>query len=183
MHYKGTISKLTSMVRAEVHSCLDLDSIPPPTLPNENLIINELVLEYLKFNGYGHAASVLRAESGQPKEGSVDVAFVKSELGVSESRSMPALYGIVSVLKKNKSKPATLQGLKQSREFERTSNENDPSKINDFEIDEDHDDFNAEKIAEGSAWAQKGKQPKMTSTIGGGVTGRMDPDPLVFGGY
>lgn len=73
LHYKGTISKLTSMVRAEVHSCLDLDSIPPPTLPNENLIINELVLEYLKFNGYGHAASVLRAESGQPKEGSVDV--------------------------------------------------------------------------------------------------------------
>lgn len=96
---------------------------------------------------------------------------------------MPALYGIVSVLKKNKSKPATLQGLRQFREFERTSNENDSSKINDFEIDEDYDDFNAGKTAEGSAWAQKGKQPKMTTTMGGGVTGRMDPDPLVFGGY
>ena len=33
----------------------------------------QLILEYLKFNGYGHTASVMRAETGQPVEGSVEV--------------------------------------------------------------------------------------------------------------
>jgi len=31
-----------------------------PTLTNENLLVNELILEYLLFNGYSSTAAVLR---------------------------------------------------------------------------------------------------------------------------
>ncbi|GMH64421.1 hypothetical protein TrST_g2496 [Triparma strigata] len=179
LHYKGTISKLTSMVRAEVHSCLDMDDVPPPVLPNENLIINELILEYLQFNGYGHAASVLRAESGQPKEGSVDVHFVKSELGVSSSSNVPTLYGCVEVLKKNKSLTSSgMKGLKQFRAYEKSKDKENNEQL--FQ-DDDDEEYTEEITADGSAWARKTGVTQKTSSAG--ITGRLDPEPLVFGGY
>ena len=37
---------------------------PEPIPPEETLVLNELVRDYLDFNGYGHTASVLAAEAG-----------------------------------------------------------------------------------------------------------------------
>eukprot|EP00520_Triparma_pacifica_P019857 CAMPEP_0118635404 /NCGR_PEP_ID=MMETSP0785-20121206/2059_1 /TAXON_ID=91992 /ORGANISM="Bolidomonas pacifica, Strain CCMP 1866" /LENGTH=134 /DNA_ID=CAMNT_0006526437 /DNA_START=73 /DNA_END=473 /DNA_ORIENTATION=- len=102
LKYNGVLSKLQALARSEIHACLQAEELPPPTLPNENLIINELILEYLKFNGYGHTASVMRAETGQPVEGSVEPSFIRSELGVKGGSKIPVLYGVVEALKTNK---------------------------------------------------------------------------------
>ncbi|XP_068607437.1 centrosomal protein 20 [Brachionichthys hirsutus] len=94
----GVLGQLKARIRAEVFSALENQREPRPTLSHENLIINQLILEYLEFNKYRYTASVLSAESGQPKV-PLDRQFLANELKVSEdssSKSVPLLYGLVS---------------------------------------------------------------------------------------
>ncbi|KAM9856460.1 centrosomal protein 20 [Aulostomus maculatus] len=95
---RGVLSQLKARIRAEVFSALDDQCQPRPPLSHENLLINELIREYLEFNKYRYTASVLTAESGQP-EVPLDRSFLASELRVTEdssSKSVPLLYGLVS---------------------------------------------------------------------------------------
>ncbi|XP_064414333.1 lisH domain-containing protein FOPNL [Latimeria chalumnae] len=96
---RGALGQLKARIRAEVFSALDDQSEPRPPLSHENLLINELIREYLEFNKYKYTASVLTAESGQP-EVPLDRQFLANELNVVEdpsSRSVPLLYGIVAL--------------------------------------------------------------------------------------
>lgn len=61
---------IKAKIRAEIFTALDQDSVGKPKLSNENLIINELIKEYLEYNKYHHSVSVLCAESGQPTSSS-----------------------------------------------------------------------------------------------------------------
>ncbi|XP_038524997.1 centrosomal protein 20 isoform X2 [Canis lupus baileyi] len=63
---RGVLGHLKARIRAEVFNALDDESEPRPPLSHENLIINELIREYLEFNKYKYTASVLISESGQP---------------------------------------------------------------------------------------------------------------------
>lgn len=63
---RGVLRHLKARIRAEVFNALDDDREPRPLLSHENLLINELIREYLEFNKYKYTASVLIAESGQP---------------------------------------------------------------------------------------------------------------------
>ncbi|XP_075894233.1 centrosomal protein 20 [Nelusetta ayraudi] len=95
---QGVLNQLKARIRAEVFSALDDQREPRPPLSHENLLINELIREYLEFNKYRHTASVLAAESGQP-EVPLDRQFLANELRVAEdssSKSVPLLYGLVS---------------------------------------------------------------------------------------
>ncbi|XP_037546205.1 lisH domain-containing protein FOPNL [Nematolebias whitei] len=95
---RGVLCQLKARIRAEVFGALDDQREPRPLLSHENLLINELIREYLEFNKYRHTASVLTAESGQP-EAALDRHFLADELKVSEdasSKSVPLLYGLVS---------------------------------------------------------------------------------------
>ncbi|XP_012686671.2 lisH domain-containing protein FOPNL [Clupea harengus] len=95
---RGVMGKLKARIRAEVFNALDDQSEPRPPLSHENLLINELIREYLEFNKYRYTASVLTAESGQP-EVPLDRQFVANELNVVEdpgARTMPLLYGLLS---------------------------------------------------------------------------------------
>uniref|UniRef100_A0A668S114 Centrosomal protein 20 n=2 Tax=Oreochromis aureus TaxID=47969 RepID=A0A668S114_OREAU len=95
---RGVLGQLKARIRAEVFSALDDQREPRPPLSHENLIINELIREYLEFNKYRYTASVLTAESGQP-EVPLDRQFLANELKVTEdpsSKSVPLLYGLVS---------------------------------------------------------------------------------------
>ncbi|KAK2815729.1 hypothetical protein Q5P01_026196 [Channa striata] len=95
---RGVLGQLRARIRAEVFGALDDQREPRPTLSHENLLINELIREYLDFNQYRYTASVLTAESGQP-EAPLDRQFLASELKVAEdasSKSVPLLYGLVS---------------------------------------------------------------------------------------
>ncbi|KAJ0033320.1 hypothetical protein NQD34_000427 [Periophthalmus magnuspinnatus] len=96
---RGVLGQLKARIRAEVFSALE-DKRPSerPQLSHENLLINELIREYLEFNKYKYTASVLTAESGQP-EVPLDRQFLAHELNVAEdasSKSVPLLYGLVS---------------------------------------------------------------------------------------
>ncbi|RVE75712.1 hypothetical protein OJAV_G00001500 [Oryzias javanicus] len=95
---RGVLPELRARMRAEVFSALDEQRESQPALSHENLIINELIREYLVFNRYRHTASVLTAESGLP-EAQLDRQFLADELKVSQdasSKSVPLLYGLVS---------------------------------------------------------------------------------------
>ncbi|XP_037117381.1 lisH domain-containing protein FOPNL [Syngnathus acus] len=95
---RGVLGQLKARIRAEVFDALDDQREQRPPLSHENLLINELIREYLEFNKYRHAASVLIAESGQPQV-PLDREFLASELRVAEdmsAKSVPLLYGLVS---------------------------------------------------------------------------------------
>ncbi|CAL8269622.1 unnamed protein product [Gadus morhua 'NCC'] len=95
---RGVLNQLKARIRAEVFSALEDGSEPRPPLSHHNLLINQLVGDYLEFNQYRYAASVLKAESGQP-EVPLDRQFLANQLKVVEdagSKSVPLLYGLVS---------------------------------------------------------------------------------------
>lgn len=99
---RGALGQLRAQIRAEVFGVLDDDQEPRPTLSHENLLINELIREYLEFNKYKYTASVLMAESGQPPV-PLDRQFLIRELNAfeeSKDNTIPILYGILGHLSK-----------------------------------------------------------------------------------
>ncbi|XP_027510678.1 lisH domain-containing protein FOPNL isoform X2 [Corapipo altera] len=83
---RGALGEIKARIRAEVFNALDDQSEPRPPLSHENLLINELIREYLEYNRYKYTASVLTAESGQP-EVPLDRQFLAKELNVVEDAS------------------------------------------------------------------------------------------------
>ncbi|XP_027540108.1 lisH domain-containing protein FOPNL isoform X2 [Neopelma chrysocephalum] len=83
---RGALGEIKARIRAEVFNALDDQSEPRPPLSHENLLINELIREYLEYNRYKYTASVLTAESGQPEE-PLDRQFLAKELNVVEDAS------------------------------------------------------------------------------------------------
>ncbi|XP_012861008.1 centrosomal protein 20 isoform X4 [Echinops telfairi] len=80
---KGVLGHLKARIRAEVFKALDDEREPRPPLSHENLLINELIREYLEFNKYKYTSSVLVAESGQPVV-PLDRQFLIHELNLFE---------------------------------------------------------------------------------------------------
>ncbi|XP_054712527.1 centrosomal protein 20-like [Uloborus diversus] len=94
----GVLAEIRARIRAEVFNVLQDDADLPPPLSNDNLIINELIREYLIYNGYFHTESVLTTESGQPQ---IQMArgILEEHLNVKqlkENAHIPLLYGLVS---------------------------------------------------------------------------------------
>ncbi|KAI1896048.1 hypothetical protein AGOR_G00090790 [Albula goreensis] len=113
---RGVLGQLKARIRAEVFNALDDKSETRPALSHENLLINELIREYLEFNNYRYTASVLVAESGQP-EVPLDRQFMTNELNVVEdpsSRSVPLLYGLLSHFLKSSGEKGDKLFLKSS---------------------------------------------------------------------
>ncbi|XP_025711379.1 centrosomal protein 20 isoform X1 [Callorhinus ursinus] len=95
---RGVLGHLKARIRAEVFNALDDESEPRPSLSHENLLINELIREYLEFNKYKYTASVLISESGQPVV-PLDRQFLIRELNAfeeSKDNTIPLLYGILA---------------------------------------------------------------------------------------
>ncbi|XP_072039312.1 centrosomal protein 20-like [Amphiura filiformis] len=95
---RGVLGQIKARVRAEVFSALDDETDPRPPLSNENMLINELIREYLEFNKYKYTTSILMAESGQPQT-PLDRQFLVNELNITEDSTtaqIPLLYGILS---------------------------------------------------------------------------------------
>ena len=95
---RGILSELRAKLRAEIFNSLNDKPVERPKLSNENLIINELIREYLIFNNYTHALSVFLPESGQPERAAFDRGYITKRLGIQEdnrSKELPLLYGIV----------------------------------------------------------------------------------------
>ncbi|XP_041318333.1 centrosomal protein 20 isoform X3 [Pyrgilauda ruficollis] len=88
---RGALAQIKARIRAEVFSALEDQSEPRPTLSRENLLINELIREYLEYNKYKYTASVLTAESGQP-EVPLDRQFLAKELNIVEDASGKSVF-------------------------------------------------------------------------------------------
>ena len=74
---------------------LRLQPTPAPAPSNANLLINELIREYLLYNHHHHTLSVFLPEAHQPAQPAFDRAFMARELGLQDStasRSVPLLY-------------------------------------------------------------------------------------------
>ena len=102
LEQKGVLNQIRAMMRQSIFEAIESDDKPQPKLSNENLIINELIKEYLNYNNYLHSLSVFQAETGQPKN-KLDREFIANELNIIEtnsSRQLPLLYSIIFGLQK-----------------------------------------------------------------------------------
>ncbi|KAM3967312.1 centrosomal protein 20 [Aphomia sociella] len=100
----GHLNKLQAEMRAKVTEVLQERQVlnssdrsaPPPT--EEVLLVNELVREYLEWNGYLYTASVMASEAAMPND-KKSRALLCSEVGVRDdekSSALPLLSNIVA---------------------------------------------------------------------------------------
>ena len=90
----GTLNELRSKMRSEIFNTLNNQPKKVTQLSNQNLIINELIREYLLFNNYNYTNNVLIPEANQPAK-PLDRDFLSSQLNIvedQESRQLPLLY-------------------------------------------------------------------------------------------
>ena len=67
LQQSGALDQIRSKLRSEVFKALnegEEENNQNIAISRENLLMNELILEYLEFNNYNHSASVLMPESG-----------------------------------------------------------------------------------------------------------------------
>lgn len=103
---RGTLGSLRASIRQEIFATLeDRDQDAHPRLHGDNLIINELIREYLEFNQYRHSLAVFLPETGQPKD-SLPRSFVAqrtrlpervgSSAAASHQQDLPLLYALLA---------------------------------------------------------------------------------------
>lgn len=85
---KGSLGQIKARIRSEIFSALDSadDTAPKAPLSNTNLLINELVREYLEFNQYRYTLNVFLPESNQPEVSPFERGFIAKELHVQENQ-------------------------------------------------------------------------------------------------
>lgn len=97
----GTISHIKAELRAAVFQSLsnttaaeNVDQANPPP-PPENLILNELIKEYLAFNGLEHSLAVFQLEALSPNS-QVPRQVLATELNLAGAPSaVPLLYAML----------------------------------------------------------------------------------------
>jgi len=95
----GSLARLRAALIADVSDALDSEEPPPAAaVPDENLVINELLREYLAFNHYSSTLSTLVAESGARGASPLERTELAQLVGVVEdrhTRQLPLLYTLV----------------------------------------------------------------------------------------
>ena len=104
----GTLDDIRSQLRATILRCMteslpnnatSASTSPEVKPPIENVLINEMIIEYLSFNGYGQSLAVFAAETN-PVVAVLGDAFIRNEVGLlGSTSSLPMLYEIVDAVK------------------------------------------------------------------------------------
>lgn len=91
----GKLGQITAQIRAEIYRILSEDQKNHDQIPlcKENFIINELIREYMQFNGYSNSLSVFLHETGQPKD-PMNREFLAHSLEIIPNKSVPLLYSL-----------------------------------------------------------------------------------------
>ncbi|CAH1118926.1 unnamed protein product [Phaedon cochleariae] len=97
---EGTLGRVNGEIRAAVMSVLNrnFENSEPPKVPEETKLINELLREYLAWNGYLYTEQILVAESGQKNE-KIGRDVLTTKFGVmddAKTAKIPLLYYIVA---------------------------------------------------------------------------------------
>ena len=106
---RGVLNEVRSRLRAEIFAALDEGEDlagkgkAPYEVGQENLLINELIREYLTYNGYKHTLSVFMPESGQPTDAGEKItrAMMCHDMGLHADEMVervPLIYSAVSQL-------------------------------------------------------------------------------------
>lgn len=101
---EGKLNKFKAELRAAVMGVLSKTStdLKPPQIPEETQILNELIREYLDWNGYRYSEQILVAETGQSSE-KMSREALSSKLGVlddSRTTKIPLLYFVIADFQK-----------------------------------------------------------------------------------
>ncbi|KEG10496.1 lisH domain-containing protein C16orf63 [Trypanosoma grayi] len=103
---KGVIDHVKAELRAAIFQSLQdtasqgegAESARPP-VPPENLLLNELIKEYLTFNGLEHSLAVFKAECGSSKDAAaapIPRAVLAAQLNMTGApASVPLLYAML----------------------------------------------------------------------------------------
>lgn len=76
------------MIARDAHA---MQAAHQPELSSENLIINELIREYLHYNGYRETLSVMLPEAGQPEVRPFDRSFLAQHLRMQDGANSQQL--------------------------------------------------------------------------------------------
>lgn len=107
----GAIAEVEAKLKSEMLTALGGPSgVMPPPVSGANVLLNELIREYLSWNGYKGAEAVLRVETGGSDE-RLPRSLLADQLGlVDEAQGedkdggpMPLLYGILALIQKQSS--------------------------------------------------------------------------------
>ena len=101
LEQRGILNQIKAMMRKEIFDSIEKDDNPKPQLNKENLIINELIKDYLNYNNYSYSSSVFQSETGQPND-IYDRNSLSNEFNINEKESnmqKPLLYSILFRLK------------------------------------------------------------------------------------
>ncbi|KAL1488815.1 hypothetical protein ABEB36_014611 [Hypothenemus hampei] len=101
----GTLGRLKGEIRAAIINVLNKqpNSEEAPKIPDETRLINELIREYLSWNGYLYTEQILGVESNQTGE-RLTRDVLTTKLGVmddTKTAKIPLLYYIVSAFQLN----------------------------------------------------------------------------------
>jgi lisH domain-containing protein FOPNL len=102
LEQRGVLNQIKAIMRQEIYEAIESDDSPKPQLSKENLIINELIKDYLNYNNLSHTSPVFQSETGQPKD-VYDRNSLSKELNIIENeanKQQPLLYSILFGLKK-----------------------------------------------------------------------------------
>lgn len=96
MKESGKFGKVSAEIRATIYKILTKDMEYRRSTPvcRENLVINELIREYLQFNGFENTLSVFVPETGQPSD-PMNREFLAHNLGLFPKDQMPLMNTLV----------------------------------------------------------------------------------------
>lgn len=115
---QGRLNEIRALLRSQIYHSLEPENSIKPKLNSIQIIINELIRDYMMYNGYKHSLSVFMTgihslielttikESDQPNDSNHDRKKCAEKLNLqdlyTENPQIPLLYGIVASLLKDK---------------------------------------------------------------------------------
>lgn len=115
MEENGSLGKISAEIRAEVFKLLMKDAEKPQSIPlcRENMIINELIREYLEFQGFKNTVSVFVPETGLPTD-PLNKEFLAHTMKVIPKKSEPLIFTVIDK-KKNEGEAQMIDDIKNDR--------------------------------------------------------------------
>lgn len=94
----GTLDKLKEEIQSAMTSIFNATNLDSPEVPEETKLINELIREYLNWNGYLYTEQIFVAESGQSNEKTEREVLAEKVNVIDNEKTvkLPLLYYIVA---------------------------------------------------------------------------------------
>lgn len=134
LEQSGTLQEIRARLRADIYQSLAGNThseLQPlrPQLSHQNLLINELIREYLTYSQYHHTQSVLVSESNMPEQPAFTHQFLADQLNIQEHHTtsdhqpLPLLYSVLALLQSKQLTNTNRQPLQQQTSAKQTGSQ------------------------------------------------------------